>query len=237
MMFSFLLIVIAIVVAVPAITGKGRMLNTEYIKKDKVTSYKKWMRLIYGLMALVALTMAFFNFVEKEAYTQTHYYEFTESYVGKDGVTYPAGEKHSVPEMLEIIKDEDKPASNSLCAPVDTEALPYRYVETTYTLQEKYQNSFLKAISYKRARILNYVMLGVSMAVIFTLFLFMNLMTDKKAQKKAREQANSPVRPSMPKGAFDFSDYKDEVEVTPDKFSEPTEEPAAESAPVRKKKK
>ena len=95
MMFSFLLIVIAIVVAVPAITGRGRMLNTEYIKKDKVASYKKWMRLIYGLMALVALAMAFFNFVEKEAYVQTNYFEFTEPYVGADGVTYAAGEPHT----------------------------------------------------------------------------------------------------------------------------------------------
>lgn len=237
MMFSFMLIVIAIVVAVPAITGKGRMLNTEYIKKDKVATYRKWMRLIYGLMAVVALVMAFFNFVEKEAYAQTHYYEFKETYVGKDGVTYPAGEKHSVAEMLEIIKDEDKPASNSLCTPTDTDALPYQFVETTYTLQEKYQNTFLSSISYRTARVLNYVALGLSMAIIFTLFLFMNMMTDKAAQKKAREQANSPVRPSMPNGAFDFSDYKDEVEVTPDKFSEPAPDQPAEDTPTKKKRK
>lgn len=237
MLFSILLIVIAVVVGVPAVTGKGRLLNTENIKKDKVVTYKKWLRLIYGLMALVILVMSFFNFVEKEAYTQTHYYAFTEPYAGKDGITYAAGEKHSVAEMLEIIKNEDKPASNSLCAPVDTESLPYRYVETTYTLQERYQDSFLKAIPYRTARVLNYVTLGVSMAVIFTLFLFINLMTDKAAQKKARQQANSPVRPSMPKGAFDFSDYKDEVEVAPDKFSEAVPEQPGEEKPAKKRKK
>ena len=66
------------------------------------------------------------------------------------------------------------------------------------------------------------------MAVIFALFVFINMMTDKEAQKKnSRAAKQNPVRPSMPKGAFDFSDYKDEVEVKDDRFDgEPQEIPS-----------
>ena len=175
-------------------------------------------------MMVTVLFMAFFNFVEKVAYTQTNYFEFTEPYVGADGVTYAAGEPHTTDEMREILLPTE--TSQSLCSPVDTESLPYRFVETTYTLGEKY--AFLDFVPYKTAHILNFVTLGVSMAVIFALFVFINMMTDKEAQKKnSRAAKQNPVRPSMPKGAFDFSDYKDEVEVKDDRFDgEPQEIPS-----------
>ena len=224
MFFSLLLLVVAGILAVPVFTGKGKMMNTENIKKDKLPKYKKWVRVLYALMMVTVLFMAFFNFVEKVAYTQTNYFEFTEPYVGADGVTYAAGEPHTTDEMREILLPTE--TSQSLCSPVDTESLPYRFVETTYTLGEKY--AFLDFVPYKTAHILNFVTLGVSMAVIFALFVFINMMTDKEAQKKnSRAAKQNPVRPSMPKGAFDFSDYKDEVEVKDDRFDgEPQEIPS-----------
>lgn len=224
MFFSLLLLVVAGILAVPVFTGKGKMMNTENIKKDKLPKYKKWVRVLYALMMVTVLFMAFFNFVEKVAYTQTNYFEFTEPYVGADGVTYAAGEPHTTDEMREILLPTE--TSQSLCSPVDTESLPYRFVETTYTLDEKY--AFLDFVPYKTAHILNFVTLGVSMAVIFALFVFINMMTDKEAQKKnSRAAKQNPVRPSMPKGAFDFSDYKDEVEVKDDRFDgEPQEIPS-----------
>ena len=46
-------------------------------------------------------------------------------------------------------------------------------------------------------------------------------MGDKKAQQQnARSSKNNPVRPSLPRGAFDFTDYKDEVEVKDDRFND-----------------
>lgn len=224
MFFSLLLLVVAGVLAVPVFTGKGKMMNTENIKKDKLPTYKKWVRVLYALMMVTVLFMAFFNFVEKVAYTQTNYFEFTEPYVGADGVTYSAGEPHTTDEMREILLPTE--TSQSLCSPVDTESLPYRFVETTYTLDEKY--AFLDFVPYKTAHILNFVTLGVSMAVIFALFVFINMMTDKEAQKKnSRAAKQNPVRPSMPKGAFDFSDYKDDVEVKDNRFDgEPQEIPS-----------
>ena len=224
MFFSLLLLVVAGVLAVPVFTGKGKMMNTENIKKDKLPTYKKWVRVLYALMMVTVLFMAFFNFVEKVAYTQTNYFEFTEPYVGADGVTYAAGEPYTTDEMREILLPTE--TSQSLCSPVDTESLPYRFVETTYTLDEKY--AFLDFVPYKTAHILNFVTLGVSMAVIFALFVFINMMTDKEAQKKnSRAAKQNPVRPSMPKGAFYFSDYKDEVEVKDNRFDgEPQEIPS-----------
>ncbi len=224
MFFSLLLLVVAGVLAVPVFTGKGKMMNTENIKKDKLPKYKKWVRVLYALMMVTVLFMAFFNFVEKVAYTKTNYFEFTEPYVGADGVTYAAGEPHTTDEMREILLPTE--TSQSLCSPVDTESLPYRFVETTYTLDEKY--AFLDFVPYKTAHILNFVTLGVSMAVIFALFVFINMMTDKEAQKKnSRAAKQNPVRPSMPKGAFDFSDYKDDVEVKDNRFDgEPQEIPS-----------
>ena len=65
------------------------------------------------------------------------------------------------------------------------------------------------------------------MAVVLCLFIFINRMTDKELQKKngqGRNSAKGPVRPSMPKGAFDFSDYKDEVEVKDDMFDDVKQE-------------
>ena len=87
MFFSLLLLVVAGVLAVPVFTGKGKMMNTENIKKDKLPTYRKWVRVLYALMMVTVLCMAFFNFVEKEAYVQTNYFEFTEPDVGADGVT------------------------------------------------------------------------------------------------------------------------------------------------------
>ena len=53
-------------------------------------------------------------------------------------------------------------------------------------------------------------------------------MTDKALQQKNSQAKNAkgPVRPSMPKGAFDFSDYQDEVEVAADFADEAQEIPS-----------
>ena len=234
MFFSLLMLFVAGVLAVPVITGKGKLLATENIKKDKIPLYKKVLRILYGVMMVVVLLMAFFNFVEKVAYTQTYYYTFTEEYVGKDGLTYGPGKNYTRDEMLEILIPTESSASGSLCAPSEeSEPLPYAYVETVNTLQDKY--SFLGFVSYQTARVLNFVGLGVSMAVVFSLFFFINRMTDKKEQQKnSRASKRDPVRPSLPKGAFDFSDYKDEVEVTDDRFDYEQDEIPAK--PQKKKK-
>ena len=226
MFFCLLMIVVAVVLAIPVITGKGKLMSTENIKKDKIPVYKKWLRILYAIMIVVVLFMAFFNFVEKVAYVQDHFYEFTEDYMGADGVVHPAGEKHNVDEMREILIPTE--SSGSLCAPADTSTLPYKYTGSTYTLDERY--SFVGFMSYQTAHVLNFIGLGVSMAVVLALFIFINRMTDKEAQKKnaqTKSKNKGPVRPSMPKGAFDFSDYKDEVEVKDDMFSdEPQEIPS-----------
>ena len=223
MFFSLLMVVIAVFLAYSAITGKGKLLATENIKKDKIDTYKKWLRILYAVMMVIVLCMAFFNFVEKVAYVQTHYYEFTEDYLGADEKVHPAGESHPTDEMIEILIPTET-TTGSLCAPADTSELPYKYTGTTYTLDERY--SALGFIPFQTARILNFIGLGVSMVVVLGLFLFINRMTDKEVQKKNAQKKNTakgPVRPSMPRGAFDFSDYKDEVEV-PAYFADETQE-------------
>lgn len=223
MFFTLLMLVVAVVVGIPAFTGKGKLMSTENVKKDKVKTYKKGLRILYGIMFVVVLLMAFFNFAEKVAYIQTYYYEFTEPYVGADGQTYAPGEPHTVNEMREILIPTE--SSGSLCAPADTESLPYKYTETTYTLDKRY--SFIGFIPYQTAHVMNFVGLGLSMAVVLGLFIFINRMTDKEAQKKNAQAAKrDPVRPSMPRGAFDFSDYQDEVDVPADFADEPKEIPS-----------
>lgn len=223
MFFSLLMVAVAVVLAIPVITGKGKLLATENIKKDKIDTYKKWLRILYAVMMVIVLCMAFFNFVEKVAYVQTHYYEFTEDYLGADEKVHPAGESHPTDEMIEILIPTET-TTGSLCAPADTSELPYKYTGTTYTLDERY--SALGFIPFQTARILNFIGLGVSMVVVLGLFLFINRMTDKEVQKKNAQKKNTakgPVRPSMPRGAFDFSDYKDEVDVPAD-FADETQE-------------
>jgi|GEM_PF-1991670 len=228
MFFCLLMVAIAVVLAIPVITGKGKLMSTENIKKDKIPTYKKWLRILYAIMIVIVLLMAFFNFAEKVAYVQEHFYEFTEDYLGADDVIHPAGEKHNVDEMREILIPTET-TTGSLCAPADTSTLPYKYVGTTYTLDERY--SFMGFISYQTARIMNFIGLGLSLIIVFTLFFFINRMTDKEAQKKnSRTAKQNPVRPSMPRGAFDFSDYKDEVEVKDDMFDDVPQE-----APPKKK--
>ena len=94
MFFCLLMLFVAVVVAIPAFTGKGKLMSTENIKKDKIPTYRKWLRIFYGILFVIVLLMAFFNFAEKVAYVQTHYYEFTEDYLGADGQVHPAGESH-----------------------------------------------------------------------------------------------------------------------------------------------
>ena len=226
MFFTLMMVGIAVFLAIPVFTGKGRLMAAENIKKDKLATYKKWLRILYALLMVVALVMAFFNFVERVAYVQTHYYEFTEEYLGADGATYAPGEPHTVDEMREILVPTES-TTGSLCAPADTSELPYKYTRTDYSLDERY--AFVGFIPYRTARVMNFVILGVSMAVVLALFIFINRMTDKEAQKKnnqAKNAAKGPVRPSMPKGAFDFSDYQDEVEVPADFADEAQEIPS-----------
>lgn len=226
MFFCLLMVAVAVVLAIPVITGKGKLMSTENIKKDKIPVYKKWLRILYAVMMVIVLLMAFFNFAEKVAYVQEHHYVFTKDYLGADDQVHPAGEEHTVDEMREILLPTE--TSGSLCAPANTEELPYRYTGTTYALDERY--AFMGFIPYETAHILNFVGLGLSMVIVFGLFFFINRMTDKEQQKKnyqAKNGSKGPVRPSMPKGAFDFSDYKDEVEVTDDRFDDlPTEIPS-----------
>ena len=232
MFFSLLMVVIAVFLGYSVFTGKGRLMATENIKKDKVGTYKKWLRILYAVMMVIVLLMAFFNFVEKVAYVQTNYYEFTEDYLGADEKVHPAGESHPTDEMIEILIPTES-SGGSMCAPTDTSTLPYKYTGTTYTLDERY--AFLSGIPYQTVRIMNFITLGLSMAVVLALFIFINKMTDKEAQKRNYQSKNSskgPVRPSMPKGAFDFSDYQDEVEVAADFADESQEEPP----PTKKKK-
>ena len=210
MFFSLLMVVIAVFLAYSVFTGKGKLMAVENIKKDKIGTYKKWLRILYAVMMVIVLLMAFFNFVEKVAYVQTNYYEFTEDYLGADEKVHPAGESHPTDEMIEILIPTES-SGGSMCAPVDTSELPYKYTGTTYTLD------------------LNFVGLGVSLVVVLALFIFINKMTDKDLQKKNYQKKNSskgPVRPSMPKGAFDFSDYQDEVEVAADFADEAQEIPS-----------
>ena len=225
MFFSILMIAIAVVLAIPVITGRGKLMSTENIKKDKIPTYKKWLRILYAIMIVIVLFMAFFNFVEKEAYVQTHYYEFTEDYLATDEQVHPAGEVHSVAEMQELLVPSES-SGGSLCAPAQSDPLPVKYLRTETTLKEKY--SFLGFVSYQTARILNFVGLGLSLVIVFCLFFFINRVTDRKAQQQNSKSAKkNPVRPSMPRGAFDFSDYKDEVEVKDDRFDyEPQQIPS-----------
>ena len=222
MFFCLLMLFVAGVVAIPAFTGKGKLMSTENIKQDKIPTYRKGLRILYGVMFVVVLAMAFFNFVEKVAYVQTNYYEFTEDYLGADGLVHPAGESHPTDEMIEILIPTE--SSGSMCATTSSEPLPYAYTGTTYSLDERY--AFVGFVPYQTAHIINFIGLGVSMAVVLVLFVFINKMTDKKAQQKnSRSAKRDPVRPSMPKGAFDFSDYKDEVNVAADFADEPQDIP------------
>lgn len=223
MFFCLLMLFVAVVLAIPVITGKGKLMSTENIKKDKIAAYKKWLRVFYAVLLVIVLVMAFFNFVEKVAYVETRHWEFTEDYVGQDGLTHPAGEAHTTDEMLEILIPTET-ASGSLCAPADSSAsYPYKYTGATYTLDERY--SFLSFVPYQTAHVMNFVGLGLSMALVFGLFFFINRMTDKKAQQRnSRASKRDPVRPSMPRGAFDFSDYQDEVEVKDDRFDDVKQE-------------
>ena len=226
MFFSLLMVAVAVVLAIPVITGKGKLVATENIQKDRIPTYKKWLRILYAVMMVIVLCMAFFNFVEKVVYTQTHYYEFTEDYLGADEQVHPAGESRPTDEMIEILIPTES-TTGSLCAPADTSELPYKYTGTTYTLDERY--AFLGFIPYQTARILNFIGLGLSMAVVLALFVFINKMTDKELQKKNYQKKNAskgPVCPSMPRGAFDFSDYQDEVEVPADFADEAQEIPS-----------
>ena len=44
MMFCIVLLAIAVYLAIPVFTGKGKLLTTENIKKDKIDAYVKYMR-------------------------------------------------------------------------------------------------------------------------------------------------------------------------------------------------
>ena len=122
MFFSLLMVVIAVFLAYSVFTGKGKLMAVENIKKDKIGTYKKWLRILYAVMMVIVLLMAFFNFVEKVAYVQTNYYEFTEDYLGADEKVHPAGESHPTDEMIEILINVRAEDGRLLIAVSDTGA-------------------------------------------------------------------------------------------------------------------
>ena len=211
MFFSLIMLAVAVYLAKPVFTGKGKLLEADHIKEGKEKAFKRYARLIYAGLFIAVLLMASVNYVTNVGYTAVYHYTFTEDYTDADGILHPKGEENTADEMsaINMVQDESSSSSSgSMCATTSSETAsnPYEYTGTTYTLSKEW----LSFISYSTAKILNYVILGITMALVIGLFIFINMMTDKEAKKKD-EAAVVTAQRRMPDGAFNFDDYEEEI--------------------------
>lgn len=201
-MLILIMIFVAVYLAKAVFTGKGKLMEAENIKKDKVAEYKKIIRLLYTGMFVMTILITLVNVAGTYGYTQDYQYRFIEEYTDADGIVHPVGETNSLDDMRAInwVQTEST-ESTSLCAVSSTESVPYTYEALEPTLNW----SWLGFMSFKALEVLNYICMGLSVAIVVAIFVVINKYTDKNAKEKAQQVA-AGRRPSMPKGAFDFED-------------------------------
>lgn len=201
-MLILIMIFVAIYLAKAVFTGKGKLMEAENIKKDKVVQYKKIIRLLYTGMFVMTILVALVNVAGSYGYTQDYQYKFIEEYTDADGIVHPVGEVNTLDEMRAINWVQTESAqSTSMCAASSTESVPYELDMLEPTLNW----SWMSFLSFRALEVLNYICMGISIALVVAIFVVINKFTDKNAKEKAQQVA-AGRRPSMPKGAFDFED-------------------------------
>lgn len=153
------------------------------------------------------------------------YHEITE----KDGVFYENGaevQKYSLDEfsakyvdsdsqVLKITKSDPTkvnteatptptPAASSMsCMGAGASAAVSDYPAVGYTSIVHKSETIFSSISYETLTVLNYVFMGLSMALLIALFVVIRVMTDTEKKAKART-TNAPS--GLPSSAFDFDE-------------------------------
>ncbi len=201
-MLILIMIFVAIYLAKAVFTGKGKLMEAENIKKDKVEQYKKIIRLLYTGMFVMTILVALVNVAGSYGYTQDYQYKFIEEYTDADGIVHPVGEVNTLDEMRAINWVQTESAqSSSMCAASSEESVPYELEMLEPTLNW----SWMSFLSFRALEVLNYICMGISIALVVAIFVVINKFTDKNAKEKAQQVA-AGRRPSMPQGAFDFED-------------------------------
>lgn len=203
-MLILMMLFVAVYLAKPVFTGKGKLLEAENLKEGKEQDFKKYLRLLYTGVFVMSLLIGFVNIASEYGYTRANLITFTQDYVDNHGVEYKAGEVYSEEELIakefELVPSTQQ-QSASLCAPVPQQELPYSVEQQEPVL--KWQ--WLSFLPLATMLVLNYVFMGISVLLVVGIFVVMNIYTDKEKKAKAQEAAVGR-KPSMPSAAFDFDE-------------------------------
>ena len=229
---SLILIVVAVYVAKPAFTGKGKLMTIEHVKKDKEKTAKKGLRVAYLVMFFCSLCMIGVNYLQNTAFPiESYKVTFNEAYTAADGTTYEAGQVenmtaeqmnalYTVPESETESTSSSGTGSCMSAANVASVPCTYESVYGSTNITEKIPGADINA-KYKLVRIMSTVLFCISLSDIVFLMIFINKMTDKKEKAKA-QTASTGRRVSMPSNAFRFDENEPTAPDDP-KVSDPEE--------------
>ena len=231
---TIILAVVAVYVAKPAFTGKGKLMEIENVKEGKEKIAKKGLRICYLVMFFSSLLMILVTLFQNRGFTVNSYtVTFNDAYSVPGGTSYEKGQEvvMTAEELNALYTSNTSDSSSSSsssssgfsCAPSASNyvAVPCKYapIYETTEYSEKLPGKDA-AEKYQFIRTMSVILFGISLADIIFLLVFTNKMTDKAKKQKAQERAQTGRRPAMPSGAFNFDENEP---VAPDdpKVSDP----------------
>ena len=229
MSFLFTLILLAIsgYVLYSAFTGKGRLYSVDNIKEEKIPLFRKILKPLYLALGIILLLMACTSAYQNIVYSDVTY-QFGKDFpvyfadrvdadgniLDKDGkVTsmridgiYTYNEMSSVFSTLKQpeVPEGETPVYAEAAKDASGEILYMGLGESAPGQNETYAK-LRSVISYRATQILTWILMGIALAMVISLFVLMNRFTDKEKAAKAKAKARTGSA-SLPSSAFEFED-------------------------------
>ena len=107
------LLAVAVYVAIPVFTGKGKLMQLQYIKEGREKATRKGLRIAYLVMFICSLLMAGVTYIENNQFTvQSYTCTFTEDFTAADGTVYTNGQTVDLtPEEYQALASTDTTAT------------------------------------------------------------------------------------------------------------------------------
>lgn len=230
-LFTLILLAIAGYVLYCAVSGKGRLYSVDNIKEEKIPLFLKILKPLYLALGIILFLMAATSAFQNVVYSDVTYQfgkdfpVYFEDRIDSNGYILDKDGKatsinidgiYTYSEMSSVFSTLDQPEVPEGVTPVYAEAAKDANGEVIYLGtgetapgQNETYTKLRSAVSYRATRILNWVLMGIALAIVISLFILMNRFTDKEKAAKAKEKARTGGA-SLPSSAFEFEDSEAE---------------------------
>lgn len=136
--YPFLMLAVAVYVARPAFTGKGKLMHVDFVKEGKEKTLKKGLRGCYSVLFVTALVLAVSSYFQTAGFKTLYQCTFTEDFTAADGRFFASGETYvltleeaqtladapavTAEPAAETTEEAEAPAEEANAEPAATEA-------------------------------------------------------------------------------------------------------------------